>query len=170
MRKLLLALFCFVSIWANEGIIGFWNTISEETGKAQSVVAIYEYQGGYYGRLIGSYDNAGKIDDTIYDPKKRATALPGQPFYMGMDFIWDLRQRGSDYKGKILDPEKNNVYKAVLWAENGNLKVEGKWSFFSRTQTWVPATKTDFPSGFQMPDTSQFVPVAPVDELIPFNR
>jgi hypothetical protein len=72
------------------GLRGFWNTISEETGKAQSVVAIYEYQGGYYGRLIGSYDDAGKINDTIYDPKKRAYStartaiLHGDGFHLGL--------------------------------------------------------------------------------------
>lgn len=167
MKKLLLALVCWVStsLWASASIEGNWKTINEDTGQAQSVVAIYEYQGSYYGRLIGSFDSKGKMDDTIYKPKSKATGLPGQPFYMGMDFIWDLRPKGSDYKGKILDPEKGDVYKAVLWTENGNLKVKGKLFMFSRTQTWVPATKSDFPSGFKMPDTSKFVPVAPVDEL-----
>jgi uncharacterized protein (DUF2147 family) len=171
MKKLFLALIYAVassSLWADGSILGFWKSINETTGKAQCVVAIYEYKNNYYGRMIGSFDDDGKtMDDTIYNPKKRATALPGQPFYSGMDFIWALNPRGSTYKGQILDPEQGDVYKAEVWTENGNLEVEGKLMFFSRTQTWVPAKKSDFPAGFKMPDVNAFVPVAPVDDLRP---
>jgi hypothetical protein len=107
------------------------------------------------------------MDDTIYDPKKRATALPGQPFYCGMDFIWALDLRGSTYDGEILDPEHADVYKASVWVENGNLKVRGKLLGLGRTETWVPAKTSDYPAGFEMPDVSTFVPVAPVPDLSP---
>ncbi|HUD00804.1 MAG TPA: DUF2147 domain-containing protein [Rhabdochlamydiaceae bacterium] len=171
MKKLLLAVICWVtssSLWADGDIAGFWKSISDKTGKAQCVVAIYKYKDNYYGRMIGSFNDAGtKMDDTIYDPHKRAPALPGKPYYSGMDFIWALDQRGSVYKGEILDPEHGDVYKAVVWVENGNLKVEGKLFMFGETQTWVPAKTSDYPSGFKMPDVSTFVPVAPVAELSP---
>lgn len=168
MKKLLwVIVFCFSSSLGAQGITGFWKSISEKTGKAECIVAIYQYNNDYFGRMIGSFGDDGKMDDTIYNPKKRAKGLPGQPFYSGMDFIWALDQRGSTYKGQILDPETGDVYKSELWVENGNLKVEGKLMFFSRTQTWVPATKSDYPPDFKMPDVSQFVPVAPVDELRP---
>jgi uncharacterized protein (DUF2147 family) len=172
MKKLLLVLFFWATssaLWADDAnIVGFWKSISDKTGIAQCIVAIYEYKDNYYGRMIGSFDDAGNtMDDTIYNPKKRATALPGQPFYSGMDFIWALDQRGSTYKGEILDPEHGDVYKAEVWTEDGNLKVEGKLMFFGRTQTWVPAKPSDYPKGFKMPDVSGFVPVAPVDDLMP---
>jgi uncharacterized protein (DUF2147 family) len=171
MKKLLLVLGFWVSassLWAEASIVGFWKSISDKTGKAQCIVAIYEYKDNYYGRMIGSFDDSGKkMDDTVYNPKSRATALPGQPYYSGMDFIWALIPRGDVYKGEILDPEHGDVYKAVVWTEDGNLKVEGKLMMFGRTQTWVPAKKSDFPKGFKMPDTSEFVPVAPVAELTP---
>ncbi len=171
MKKLLLALICFVStsLWADDTpIVGFWKTISDKTGLAQSIVAIYPYEGSYYGRMIGSFNDAGTVmDETIYNPKKRATALPGQPFYCGMDFIWALHQRGSTFDGEILDPEHADVYKASVWVENGNLEVRGKLLFFGRTQTWIPAKPSDYPTGFKMPDVSTFVPVAPVSDLSP---
>ena len=168
MKKLLVALICFVStsLWAEADIVGFWKSISDKTGLAQSIVAVYPYQGSYYGRLIGSFNDAGTVmDETMYNPVKRATALPGQPFYCGMDFIWALDKRGSTYDGQILDPEHGDVYKASLWVEGGNLKVEGKLMFFGRTQTWVPAKPSDYPKDFKMPDVSTFVPVAPVEDL-----
>jgi len=170
MKKLLLAFICFASsLWAEADIVGFWKSINEKTGLAQSIVAIYPYQGNYYGRLIGSFNETGTVlDETIYNPKSRATALPGQPYYCGLDFIWDLDQKGSVYKGQILDPEHGDVYKAEVWVEGGNLKVEGKLMFFGRTQTWVPAKPSDYPKGFKMPDVSTFVPVAPVDDLRTF--
>ena len=168
MKKLLLALICSVSLWAEADIVGFWKSISDKTGLAQSIVAVYPYQGSYYGRLIGSFNDAGTVmEDTIYNPKTRPTALPGQPFYCGMDFIWALNPRGASYDGEILDPEHGDVYKASLWVEDGNLKVEGKLLFFGRTQTWVPAEPSDYPKGFKMPDVSTFVPVAPVPDLTP---
>ncbi len=170
MKKFILGLiwlFVFSKAWAAPDIVGFWKTVDDKTGKVQSVVAIYEYKDNYYGRMIGSYNSAGVMDDTIYNPKERATALPGQPYYSGMDFIWALDLRGDVYKGEILDPEHGDVYKAVVWVEDGNLIVRGKLLMFGRSQTWPPATKSDFPAGFKMPDVSQFVPVAPVDDLMP---
>lgn len=171
MKKIIFGLFCLLmsNIIADSApIVGYWKTVDDKTGKARSVVAIYEYKQNYYGRMIGSYNDQGVMDDTIYTPKVRATALPGQPYYSGMDFIWALHLRGDDYKGEILDPEHGDVYKAEVWVnDNGDLVVRGKLLMFGRNQTWPPATKKDFPSGFKMPDTSQFVPVAPVDDLMP---
>jgi uncharacterized protein (DUF2147 family) len=169
-KKTIFALFFLLSssLWAGTNIAGFWKTIDDKTGKAQSVVAIYEYKDNYYGRMIGSYNAQGVMDDTIYTPKVRATALPGQPYYSGMDFIWALDLRGDVYKGEILDPEHGDVYKAEVWVDDsGNLIVRGKLMMFGRNQTWPPATKSDFSPGFKMPDVSIFVPVAPVDDLMP---
>ena len=170
MKRVVLGLICLLMIsqtWAAADIVGFWKTISEKTGKAQCVVAIYEYKNNYYGRMIGSYNPQGKMNDTIYDPKEKANGLPGKPYYSGMDFVWALDLRGSVYKGEILDPENGDVYKAEVWVDKGNLIVRGKLMMFGRNETWVPAKKSDFPSGFKMPNVSEFVPVAPVVDLMP---
>jgi uncharacterized protein (DUF2147 family) len=139
-------------------IVGFWKSVDEETGIARCVVAIYPYQNQYFGRIIGTFNKEGHMEDTIYKPKGRAEGVPGNPYYSGLDLIWDLDKRGSVYKGKIMDPEAGNVYKAEVWRKGADLIVRGKLLFFGRSQTWLPTTASDFPKGFKKPDTSKFVP------------
>ena len=144
-----------------QSIGGFWKTVNEETGLAQCVIAVYEYENLYYGRIIGTYDSVGNMTDDIYQPKERAPGVLGNPFYCGLDIIWNLRDDGARYKGKILDPEKGNVYNAELWVNEGNLIVRGKFLFFGRNQTWLPAVDADFPKGFKKPDRSKLIPAIP---------
>lgn len=161
MVKKLLFFVLFCSALIARSIDGFWKSIDEKTGEPRCVVAIYSYQGVYYGRMIGTFDDQGKMKDDIYHPKERAPGVFGNPYYCGMDFIWDLRERDESYRGRILDPEEGNVYNAELWVEKGKLMVKGKLMFFSRTQAWKAAVKADFPRGFKMPDVKQFVPLIP---------
>ena len=163
MRARLLVLF-FVfctSLFSAEPIVGFWKTVDDETGQPRCIVAIYEYQGLCYGRIIGSFDSKGKMDDSIYNPVKRSPGMAGHPFYSGLDIIWSLADRGSKFKGKILDPEHGDVYNSELWIEDGNLVVRGKLFVFGKSQTWFPATKADFPAGFKIPDLKKLVPSIP---------
>lgn len=169
MKKMLLLTLCYLfnfttSLVAAQDIVGFWKTVDEKTGKAQSVVAVYEYQGKYYGRLIGTYDDNDptRMKDTMYDPKERAPGVKANPFYCGMDIIWNLEPNGQRFtNGKILDPERGKIYDAELWTKDGNLIVRGKIFFFGRNQTWPPALDNDFPAGFKKPDLTQFVPTIP---------
>lgn len=169
MRKMLLFMICYLcqvstSLLAGQDIVGFWKTVDEKTGKAQSVIAIYEYQGKYYGRLIGTFDDNDdkRMKETLYDPKERAPGVKGHPFYSGMDIIWGLEPNGERFtNGKILDPERGKIYDAEAWTQGGNLIVRGKIFFFGRNQTWPAAVDTDFPPDFKRPDSTQFVPVIP---------
>lgn len=145
-------------------IVGFWKSVDEKTHEAQSIIAIYEYQGKYYGRIIATYDeDDGQVKDTIYNPKERAPGVKGNPFYAGMDIIWDLQKQGPRYtNGKILDPEHGRVYGAELWrTKDNNLNVRGKILFFGRNQEWPPATDNDFPPNFKKPDLTQLTPQIP---------
>ena len=144
------------------GIEGFWKSINETTNKPQCIVAVYQYEDLYYGRIIGTFDDNGKMNETIYKPKDRAPGVVGNPYYCGLDIIWDLYNTGSSYKGKILDPQKGNIYNAELWNEGSNLIVRGKLLFFGRNQTWLPATDSDFPKDFKKPDLNTLVPTIPV--------
>jgi uncharacterized protein (DUF2147 family) len=152
-----LLLSCAV-LFSAEDISGFWKTLSDDTGKPQSVIAVYEYEGLYYGRIIGSFDEDGKMDDSIEHPVKRAPGVVGNPFYSGLDIIWWLADSGSKFKGKILDPEHGDIYKSELWMDGSNLVVRGKLFIFGRSMTWYPATASDFPKGFKMPDLKTLVP------------
>jgi uncharacterized protein (DUF2147 family) len=150
---------CF--LFASESIEGFWKTIDENTGSAQCIIAVYESGGFCYGRIIGTYDEDGKMTDSIYHPIKKAPGLVGNPFYSGLDIIWYLADNGYRFKGKILDPEHGKVYNSELWIEHGNLIVRGKLFIFGRSQTWLPATKKDFPKDFKMPDLKNITPSIP---------
>lgn len=145
-----------------EEISGFWKTINEKTNKPEAMIAIYEYQGSYFGRIMMTYLEDGSIQDTINHPKKRAPGVLGNPFYAGLDIIWDLKQVGNKYKeGKILDPEKGYIYQAEAWKKGAHLIVRGKFFVFGRNQTWQLAEAADFPEDFKKPDLSSFIPVIP---------
>ena len=159
--RVILLLFLSLSLYAAEDIGGFWKTIDDKTGVAQSVIAIYKHQGLYYGRIIGSYDEKGQMKDSIYLPISRSPGLPGNPFYSGLDIIWFLADRGSKFRGKILDPEHGDVYNSELWIDNGNLVVRGKLLMFGRSQVWVATAPADFPKDFKMPDLTAMVPSIP---------
>lgn len=161
MKKALLFLLLSRALFSAEDIGGFWKTINEKDGKAQAIIAVYEYEGLYYGRIIGSFDANGDMDDNIYKPLKRAPGVVGNPFYSGLDIIWYLEDSGSKFKGKILDPEHGDVYKSELWIDNGNLVVRGKLFIFGRSQEWLPAVNSDFPKGFKMPNLKTLVPSIP---------
>ena len=166
MRKLI-GLFLFLAISGfgsaadDDDIGGFWKTINEQ-GEAQCIIAVYPYDGLYYGRIIATFSEKGQVDDSIYKPIKRAPGVVGDPFYSGLDIIWDLADSGVKYKGKILDPEKGNIYNAELWVDNdGNLVVRGKLMMFGRNQTWRAVVDSDFPKDFKKPDPATFVPAIP---------
>jgi uncharacterized protein (DUF2147 family) len=165
-RLFAISLLCFLlassSLFARSSITGFWRSINEKTGQTQCIVAIYEYQDVHYGRIIGTCNHNGKVDDTIYAPRGRAPGVVGTPHYAGLDLIWDLRKKGSRYKGKIVDPEKGRIYDAKVWAEDGNLIIRGELLFFGRNITWFPALDSDFSEEFKKPDVSQFVPIVPL--------
>lgn len=147
---------------AMDDISGFWKTVDENTGRAQSIIAIYEYQGKYYGRLVGTYDENGNIKDSIYNPKERAPGVLGNPFYAGLDIIWNLQNNGNKLtNGKILDPEKGKIYGAEMWLKNGQLVVRGKILFFGRNQTWLAVADDEFKGSFKKPNLRTFVPSVP---------
>src|ERR1700679_3309113 len=91
-RYVLLVLWMAITspLFSAESIGGFWKTIDDKTGRAECVIAVYEYEGLYYGRIIGTFDEDGKMNDSIYSPIKRAPGVAGNPFYSGLDIIWDL--------------------------------------------------------------------------------
>lgn len=163
MRTCVIFLLLFSGALFGEDVVGFWKTISDTTGRAESIIAVYPYQDKYYGRIILTYDSeTGVLNDTIYEPKTRAKGVEGDPFYAGLDIIWDLQKRGDRYKlGRILDPENGKVYSAELWIEKGSLIVRGEILFFGKNQTWPLAEESDFPKDFKKPDLYTLIPSIP---------
>lgn len=166
MKKLLfLSMFCLFSFHFPshaEEIVNFWKTVDEKTHQAQSIIAIYPYEGKYFGRIILTFDDDGKSKDTIYHPVDKAPGVVGNPYYSGLDIIWNLEKEGDKYtNGKILDPQKGKVYNAEAWLEGDDLIVRGELLIFGRNQTWPRAQESDFPSDFKKPDLSSITPKIP---------
>ncbi len=164
MEKLLTSfLLCILSTVFAEDPTGFWHTLNDKTGKPSSVIAVYPYEGNYYGRIVATYGENGVINDSIYTPKDRAPGLEGTPYYSGIDIVWNMQPAKKEkYKGSITDPKAGKVYRAELWKEGSNLILRGKMFIFGKNITWPPFPESGFTSEFKKPDLTTFVPVKPI--------
>ncbi|MBP6180806.1 DUF2147 domain-containing protein [Flavobacterium sp.] len=138
-RLVIIALF-FVTIFygQNQTVIGKWKTIDDETGKAKSIVEIYEKSGKIYGKVIEILEEEHR--------KKVCSNCSGEDknkLILGMIIIKGLTKEGNEYtRGKILDPKNGKLYKCYITLESKDkLKVRGfiGISLFGRTQYWYRA-------------------------------
>lgn len=115
--------------------LGKWKTIDDETGKAKSVVEIYENNGKVYGKVIEILDKSK--EDKVCE--KCDGAKKGKPI-KGMVILEGLKKEGSSWEGgTILDPNSGKVYKCTLTLDGQDkLKVRGYVgiSLLGRTQSW----------------------------------
>jgi len=132
----ILALFMSIAFYAqSHSVIGKWKTIDDQTGKAKSIVEIYERSGKVYGKIVDIIDSEKR--------KSLCTVCTGdeknKPI-VGLVIIKGLKKDGKEYNdGKILDPTTGKLYKCFLALEgNDKLKVRGYIgvSLFGRTQIW----------------------------------
>ncbi len=145
----------------SDSIEGMWDAIDDKTHKPGCVVMIYKHGDYHYGRIVATYDQeTGKVFDTIDDPKKKAPGIQGNPYYCGLDMIWDLAKVGDVYEGKLVDPEKGNSYDADVWAKGSTLYVKGKLLVFSSTQKWPATKRRKLPWSFK-PNPKKFDPKIP---------
>ena len=138
MKKLvviILVLFSINTFSQSRGVIGEGNTIDEVSGKAMSVVEIYEHNNKIYGKVI-----------EILNPKNRNNTCkdcPGDDHnkpILGLVIIKGLVKDGLEYNdGRILDPKSGKLYKCYIELEGTDkLKVRGYlgFSLIGRTQYW----------------------------------
>jgi len=115
---------------------GQWETIDDVTGKAKSIVNIWQEGDELKGQII-----------TILDPAKKdklCTKCSGSKKNKpveGMVFIWGLEKDGDRWTGgRILDPDNGKEYKANITVINDgqNLEVRGYIGFalIGRSQIW----------------------------------
>jgi uncharacterized protein (DUF2147 family) len=119
--------------------VGRWKTIDDLTGKAKSVVLIWEEGGKLFGRIQKLVDPDPKDPNPTCDGC--AGAQKGKPV-LGMQILWNLQRDGNGWSGgTILDPATGKTYKCLLSVEDGGtkLKVRGfiGLSFLGRTQYWL---------------------------------
>ena len=163
----LLAFFVALALpaFAADNVLGLWKTISDKTGKAQSLAVLYLSGGRMYGRIIATFEDDGvTVKDTLVLRKTRADALAGDPLTCGLDFVYEMVDKGKDWQGFIMDPEDGSEYACRIWREDGKLIVRGQLKglgFLGRNQAWLPATSADLPAGLAMPDSKAWTPVRP---------
>ena len=117
-------------------IEGRWTTISDETGKAQSIVSIEVREGRLYAR-IEKVLPPKPADATCEQCPAPFTDLP----VAGMQIVNGLKlskKSGRWIGGKIFSPDKKRSYKAEMWLEDEqHLNVRGYMGFVFKTQVWV---------------------------------
>jgi uncharacterized protein (DUF2147 family) len=113
--------------------VGVWMTIDDETGKARSLVRIWEHDGKLYGRIIKLLENPGAVCE------KCEGAWKNEPIE-GMTVLWNMKPdeaAGQWEGGRLFDPEKAKSYRGTLeLIDDDRLEVRGHVGPFSRKQIW----------------------------------
>lgn len=133
-----LTLLAYVATIHAQTVEGKWKTIDENTGKARSIVEIYQKNGKMYGKVVD-----------IMDPKRKEALCTtcsgkdkGKPI-LGLEIIKGLEKDEDEYvDGTIFDPESGKTYKSKIWLNEDDpnkLNVRGYVMFLYRTQEWIRA-------------------------------
>ncbi len=140
MNKFLAAILVSASmnIWANDGIVGKWQTIDDETKQAKSIIEISKQGDIYKGKIIALLQNPNFICNKCTGEFKDKSII-GMPVLTGLKY--KDNQKDNQYEdGKIFDPQNGKTYSAkAKLIENGQkLEVRGFMgiSLLGRTQTW----------------------------------
>jgi len=155
-----------VSAWAADDILGLWKIIDDKTNKPTAYVLLYLNGGKLYGRMMATISKeTGLIEDTIITRTKKADALAGDPPNCGLDFVYEMQEKGKDWKGSIIDPADGKTYDCTIKRDGNKLIVRGSLKgtggLLGRNQTWFQAGLGEFPANFTLPDVRTFVPVIP---------
>jgi uncharacterized protein (DUF2147 family) len=119
--------------------VGRWRTVDDITGKAKSVVLIWEESGKLFGRV------QKLLNPDPHDPNPTCDGCAGdqkgQPV-IGLRILWNLQKDGDGWSGgTILDPATGRTYKCLLSVEDGGMKLKVRgfigFSLLGRTQYWL---------------------------------
>ncbi|MCL1971388.1 MAG: DUF2147 domain-containing protein [Endomicrobia bacterium] len=164
MKKILmlvfLQIFCLSLAVHAAQVTGLWQTFYDGTNIPKSVIRIYEKDGLVHGEIVVTFRKDGAPDiiknekgEVICDISVRAENMRGRPPFCGLIVLKNLRpnNRGVYSGGTILNPENDRSYRAEIWVANdGNLKIRGRWGIFWRTMTAFPFTEEQLKSVFTL--------------------
>lgn len=121
------------------GPTGLWTTIDDVSGKAKSVIEIFQRENRLYGKVIKVFPEPGESNDPVCD---KCEGDRKNQKVIGMVILQGLEQDGDKWtNGTILDPQNGKTYDCSIWLdEEGNLRVRGYLLFFYRTQKWLPSS------------------------------
>ena len=118
--------------------VGRWKTFDDETGKAKSIIRVYEDKGVLLGKIDSLLPWPGKSPDRVCEAC--TDDRNGKPI-RGMMVMWDLHAKGSTWEnGRILDPASGKIYRCRIALDPGgkSLTVRGfiGISLLGRSQKW----------------------------------
>ncbi|MBX2816077.1 MAG: DUF2147 domain-containing protein [Saprospiraceae bacterium] len=142
MRALVLSIFLLTYLpLVGQSPVGFWKTVDDVSGETRSIVEISSKDALLYGTVKKLLQD---------DPNTLCDACKGSNHekpIQGMVIIQGMEKDGDRWNsGKILDPETGNVYRCIIWLEEGGdvLRVRGKhWTGLYRTQKWFRTATAD---------------------------
>ena len=119
--------------------VGRWKTIDDNTGKAKSIVLIWEEGGKLFGKVDQILDPPADHPDPVC--VKCEGDLKDQPV-LGLRIMWDFRKDGERWSGgRILDPDNGKTYRCNLSLADGGKKLDVRGfigiALIGRTQTWI---------------------------------
>lgn len=128
---LLASSYCF----AQNGIVGKWQTIDDASGKPKAIIRIDQKDGAYFGTIESLLPGTQNRCEGCEGKKKDGPIL-------NMVVLKDLKEDGENrYSGgSIFDPKSGKTYqcKAEIVDDGKKLDVRGfvGFSLLGRTQTW----------------------------------
>jgi uncharacterized protein (DUF2147 family) len=142
MRKTAFALLlCLLPLaaFAQNTPVGKWRTIDDKTGKAKSIVEIYETTNGTLAAKVLEVLQSDKGPHPLCDACKGERH--NKPVE-GMVIAWGLQHEGDTWDdGRILDPHNGKEYSAKMTPIEGGRKLEVRgymgFSLLGRTQVWI---------------------------------
>lgn len=142
--SLLLCLFSGSILASEMTPLGYWKTIDDVTGRAQSIIKIaYDSQTKtYQGTIVDTFPKPGE------DKSKVCSKCKGERYnkrILGMTIMENFHaDKGGDgyYKGgTILDPTSGKIYSCTMQVSKNNKKLTVRGyigiPLFGRSQTWL---------------------------------
>ncbi len=122
---------------AQSSPVGRWKTIDDETGRAKSIVEIYQNKDGTYGgrvvEVLESDRGPNPICDKCKDDRKNKPVK-------GMEIVRGMKKDGAGWAGgTILRPADGKIFKSKMQLLEGGKKlgVSGCVAFICKEQTWI---------------------------------
>ena len=137
--SLVLTLFLSNTLFAEEGIFGYWLTPG-------SIIKIENCDSYICAKVETIFVDEGRdpkliLDENNKDRALRSRAVIGINVLSGF-LVKDIKQR--DFKGgRIYDPRRGREFKSSLHLkDDGNLEVEGCLAFICDSEEWLPLVVT----------------------------
>ncbi len=107
---------------------GYW-LMRDKDNEPQTVVAVYKNSDVRFIKMLAIFHD-GKMDDTILKPIEKSKGISGNPSLCGLDFVWNLKESGDEYVGKVVNPDDAKVYRCRLWYDSKKSKLVMRGELF----------------------------------------